>query len=428
MTRTAAPTSSTRLQGAEPPWFTGAIWAGSLIAVLAVATRLATLHGYWISKDDVIGADFATFWSAARLAVSGRAHQVFDLAAFDGAQKAMIGPGRAWAFWSYPPSSLFLYLPFARLPYLAAYAAWMAVSVAALAPVALAFVKSRRDVLLLLLCPAVAFNVLVGQNGLITAALLLGGLMLVERRPWLAGAVLGLLILKPQMALLLPVAVVAGRHWRVMGGAAASATALLALSVAAFGIEPWRAFLDHTVPAQAQMLNHGEGWFQNAMPTAFMAVRTLGAPWPAAMLGQLPFVLLGSVLVWRAWRSAADMELKGVVLVLASAVASPQMFNYDLVAFSAALLALVRRDPRPATYTLALAGWALPALCIVLSGLHVPLSPLLLAAIAWRAASNNTPATSARATARMGEAEAAERSPAPVGTYPPNPASCGFQA
>ena len=64
-----------------------------------------------------------------------------------------------------------------------------------------------RGVLLLALAsPAVLINAVGGQNGTWTAALLGGGLSLLERRPYLAGGLFGMMIYKPHLALLLPVA------------------------------------------------------------------------------------------------------------------------------------------------------------------------------------------------------------------------------
>ena len=60
--------------------------------------------------------------------------------------------------------------------------------------------------------PAVFINAVGGQNGTWTAALFGGGLSLLERRPLLAGGLLGLLSYKLQLGLLIPVALLAGRH------------------------------------------------------------------------------------------------------------------------------------------------------------------------------------------------------------------------
>src|SRR5258706_16321345 len=80
----------------------------------------------------------------------------------------------------------------------------------------------RGALLLALAAPAVFVNAVRGQNGTWTAALCGGGLSLLERRPLLAGGLLGLLIYKPQLGLLIPVALLAGRHWRASKGVAVS--------------------------------------------------------------------------------------------------------------------------------------------------------------------------------------------------------------
>ncbi len=69
---------------------------------------------------------------------------------------------------------------------------------------------------------AVFINAVGGQNSTWTAALSGSGLSLLERRPLLAGGLLGLLIYKPQLGLLIPVALLAGRHWRASEGVAVS--------------------------------------------------------------------------------------------------------------------------------------------------------------------------------------------------------------
>ncbi len=84
--------------------------------------------------------------------------------------------------------------------------------------------------------PPVFVAAVIGQNSFLMAALLIGGLVLMRTRPFIAGLVLGCLILKPQMALLLPVAVLAARQWRTMFGAALSSVGLLLLGVAIFGL------------------------------------------------------------------------------------------------------------------------------------------------------------------------------------------------
>src|SRR5690606_31716928 len=92
--------------------------------------------------------------------------------------------------------------------------------------------------------PAVLWNTVVGQTGFLTAALLGAGAALVERRPALAGILFGLLTYKPQFGLLIPIALIAGRKWRVVIWAALTTAALTGLSLGLFGVSIWTDFFD----------------------------------------------------------------------------------------------------------------------------------------------------------------------------------------
>ena len=103
----------------------------------------------------------------------------------------------------------------------------------------------RRETLLLVLAAPVTLICLThGHNGFLTALLLGGGLMLLDRRPLVAGLLFGCLIYKPQFALILPSLLLAGRNWRAIGGACVSAALLIALTLALWGWPVWQAFLD----------------------------------------------------------------------------------------------------------------------------------------------------------------------------------------
>ena len=400
----------------------GARRRAAAVAILAVlsAAGLALLAVYFTQgrgrldfADHARGRDFVNLWTAGRLIGEGRALQVFDPPSFMAAHHRLFDPRLPLHFWSYPPPALLLAAPFALAPgYFAALAAWTGFGLVAMLPAARTALArpgggtDRTEAWLLMLCPAAAANLGLGQNGAVTAALLLGGLALLDRRPRAAGALMGLLAFKPQIALLLPVMVVAGGRWRTMWAAAATAAALLALSTAVFGLESWRAFLAGSLPLQGQMLRFGHGPFMSMMPSAYMAARLLGASWTEAALTQAPFTLLGGVLVWRAWRTpGADAAERAAVLGVATFIASPQAFNYDLIPTAFAALVLLRRSLRLGDVALAAAAWALPLAMIPLGFVRAPLAPLVLTVLACRLAqvAGMIPRRAARASA-AGEA------------------------
>ncbi len=364
----------------------------SATALVLVAAYYATGHGLLDAWDHARGRDFVNVWTAGQLVGEGRALEVFDPARFWPAEHRLFDPHLPFHFWSYPPPALLLTLPFVGWPYALALVAWTLGGLALLAPAARVFLRSAPgarwgDLWLLLLAPAVAVNVALGQNGAISAALLLGGLALRETRPLVGGALLGLLIFKPQVALLLPVLALAEGRWRLIAAAAASAVALLALSTALFGLDAWRAFFAHTLPMQAQMLRHGSGPFLWMMPSAFASARLWRLDAVAAMAVQAPFLLFGASAVWIAGRSGAADRVRAAVLALATAVASPQVFNYDLIPVAAASLVLWRLEPlagwRPSwSWTgraLVVLTWALPAAMMPLHHWRWTLAPAVLA-------------------------------------------------
>jgi alpha-1,2-mannosyltransferase len=356
-----------------------AFWLLSAAAWGCVAFYFGTAHGHLDFGRHAVGRDFVIIWTAAHLAAEGRVLDVFQPQLFLAGAHRLFDPALPYHFWSYPPTALLNVLWLGRLDYFTAYVAWCGAGLAALFFAARAFLRERLDLGLLMLSPAVATNLVLGQNGFITAALLLGGFALLERRPMVAGGLFGLLGFKPQLGFLLPVALAADRRWRPFAAAAAVGLLVAALSVAVFGPEAWRAFLEFTVPAQRQMMV-GTGPFRWMTPSAFMSgLIVTGSP-TGALVFQAPFSLLGIVLAWRAFRTEGDLQLRAAAVMVATFIASPQSFNYDMIPVAAAALVMVRRSPTLTTQLLAAILWIGPLLVMPLNAAGVPVMPLFLAA------------------------------------------------
>ena len=131
-----------------------------------------------------------------------------------GAQEAMLkglfGPSAPQYFWIFPPFFLIPAMLLAGMPYLSALVLWQGTTlVADLQAMRQAF-KCRFAIPLALASPAVGVNLAHGQTGFLTAALFTAGLSVVGSRPFLAGMALGGLAFKPQLCVLLLVAILAG--------------------------------------------------------------------------------------------------------------------------------------------------------------------------------------------------------------------------
>ena len=101
--------------------------------------------------------------------------------------------------------------------------------------------------LLALAFPAVLINVGHGQNGFLTAALLGGALVVLDRRPIVAGILFGLLVYKPQYGLMLPLVLAVSGRWKCFAAAAATVVLLTIVTTLTFGASVWHAFLSRPI-------------------------------------------------------------------------------------------------------------------------------------------------------------------------------------
>ena len=233
--------------------------------------------------------------------------------------------------WVYPPPTLLIALPLGLLPFGLAYGLFMGASLAALVFGLwrwFAGVGARALwIALVLLCPAVAFCLGAGQLSFLVAAIFLFALLLLETRTFAAGLLFGLLLLKPQFALMVPVALLAGRYWRAMAGAAVSVLALAVLSLA-FGQTPWRDWLHLMLsgdPALAAWMETGRHFGQSVDTY----VRLLGGSARLASVCQIGAIAFSAVCVWVAFARACSLPRRAVVLLCAAVFAAPHVGNYD---------------------------------------------------------------------------------------------------
>jgi len=376
---------------------TGGAWEGWITAarvrayprlVLALAIGLAA---FWIgiSRDLIdpqgkpLGADFITFYAASRLALAGAAPEAYDPDRIFAAEQAAVPANTQHFPWQYPPSFLLLLLPLGLLPYLAALAVFIAATLALYLWLIYRILPDRRVLVPALAFTAVLVNALGGQNGFLSAALLGGGLLLLERRPILAGALLGILSYKPQLGLLLPFLLLVGGYWRSLASAVASTLLLGALSAAVFGIESWQRFLAHLPVARDYLESGALPW--DKMVSVFAAARLLGADLVTAYLLHGVVAAAVAALTLLAWRRSTP-ERRAALAVAASCLISPFLYDYDLVVLAVPIALLVADGLRsgwlPGLRSALALAWAAPLLGAPLAHFaHLPLMPLVLLAL-----------------------------------------------
>ncbi len=157
----------------------------------------------------------------------------------------------------------------------------------------------------------------------------------------LAGLLLGCLTLKPQLGLLIPVALLAAAAWRTILAAALTAALLAALPTLLLGLEYWEALRGNVVMLRDAVVAdvHREG----LMVGPLSLLTSLGMPVERALAAQWAMTATTAVAVFIAWRSKrASFDLKAAVLLLAMSISSPYLWYYEMTLLAAAALFLLR--------------------------------------------------------------------------------------
>lgn len=315
-----------------PKWFELFLFAFAVANVVWLATALLSGSWLWDAAGRFVSTDFLNVYAAGKFALSGAPVSAYDWPAHKAMEVQVIGYDFSGYYgWHYPPFYLFAAAALATLPYAAAHAGWSAISFLPFAGAVRVNAGSNTGYLLALAAPAFVANVLVGQNGFLTAALIGLTLATIEKRPVLAGICLGLLTYKPHFGILFPVALAAAGHWRVFITAAVTAAVLALASVFAYGIEPWLAFLRWLPVTSQAFLSEGRAEIEK-MQSLFAMLRTFGAPeWVAWILHGL-LALIATVAIWTIWRKReVAYEVKAAALGTGVLLATPYIYLYDMV-------------------------------------------------------------------------------------------------
>lgn len=337
-----------------------------------------------------IAADFTSFWIAARTVIEGAPATAYDLQLHTAAQLAAIAypPGAAVPIvtWSYPPTFLLLAAPFGLLPLTLAFAVWIALTTGLFVLVVRSIAPPGHTWLAVLAAlgfSAIQDNLHYGQNGALTAALLGCGLWLLPRRAWLAGLCFALLTCKPQLGLMVPVGLLAGRYYRAFFASAVLSAAFAGVTVVVFGVQTWQAFFASLGWSRHALLDQGDAVWAR-MPSLFAAARLLGAPLPLAYALQAALALAAIVAVWRIWRGSAAYPVKAAALAFAAVAATPYLLVYDLTLLGIGIVWLLRdaatRGFAPWVPLLILLAWYAGSIADLVTPLAVPFVPALCVA------------------------------------------------
>ncbi len=320
------------------------------IAIAAILLGVMTYlllgaRGLVLANGQPLFGDFIAFWSAGRAALDGAAAQVHDVETI-ARYHQLAAPGSVYvAPWNSPPTFLLVSSALAVLPYPLAAIVFLLVGAAAYVYAARLVLPDARALIFALTLPAALYHLGTVQTGLLIAGVSGLALMWLDKRPLTAGALVGVLAIKPHLALLWPLLLALSGRWRAFAAAAASTLVFVTLAGFVFGFDSYARFFENLGASQSMI--SAQRVTTPAYASLYASALGLGAPQIVALVlhgvSAAAAVSAAAFVFLRACRPH-QLSVAGAGLCAATLLISPYLFFYDftLLALGAALLGAPR--------------------------------------------------------------------------------------
>lgn len=300
---------------------------------------------FWPDSEFVAGGDFIVFWPAARAFLDG---SLISLYVGDGMHDAMLKyyPKAAMEglTWQYPPHASLLFSPIGLLPFPIAYGIWSSLSIAAFIGALYVAKVDRRVILILLLTSPIFLAFITGQIVLFVTSLMLLAIFWAKPRPVLAGLAAGLLTIKPQLGIFLPLVFIAGGHWRAFASAAIFSLALWLGSAALLGLDVWIAFFERIGLVSDQVAD-GAMPYQR-MLNVYAASSFALVPQAVAYAITAVAALIAAVAIFWTCRKTENPRWRYAVLAVSTLLVTPYSWYYELAVVLPAIWFVLERGYR----------------------------------------------------------------------------------
>jgi hypothetical protein len=360
------------------PWV-----VGSLLSLQLFYTDFTHHVGGNLERKAFWGRDFVNLWGGGHFLHEEGAARIYDVDAYRDFIAALFGVVKPHNY-SYPPVTFPIAELMSFLPYGVALAVWLLGTGAAFVWAARSWwPRQWHSPWLALLTPAATMNVWAGHYGFLLGALfLMGWKALGERRDIQSGGWFGLMLVKPHLALLVPLVLLLRRRWIVILAGAATVALLIAATSLAYGLIPWSDWLIRGGSKQASLLDAGGSFYGYMSTSLATAILRFSDDVPMALGAQAVLATAAIVgLVVATNRRTAIPDL-AMLTATATFLALPYAFNYDLtVVMIAALRLWADPDAGRVHRGAAILGFLAPQIGMFVAPLGLPLTPLMLAAL-----------------------------------------------
>jgi arabinofuranan 3-O-arabinosyltransferase len=327
------------------PWPPGLQLAAFGLCIAQAAFIITAFAiGQWLLDENGqrIANDFVGQWAAGKLVLDGQG-VVYDWDLQKAATVAALGRDYEGGFPQFYPPHYFLFVPLMALaPYTLSHVLWVALTPIPYIYVVTRIIEDRLAILLALAFPAMLANAMIGQNGCITAALVGGALVALDRdRPILAGILIGLLTYKPHFGILFPLALICAQQWRAFASAAVVTVLLVVVSALILGTSAWFEFFDTLLSVNRSIFGMGTADYSK-LQSIFGLVRASGGSLTLAWIchGTAAAIIVAWVCV--AWLSRAPFAMKAAIFSVGAVICSPYAYMYDLMLLAVPAAYLLR--------------------------------------------------------------------------------------
>jgi alpha-1,2-mannosyltransferase len=360
------------------PWIIGGIG----ILVFVIHDALMTDHGV-IDHAVLWGRDFINVWTGGHLVREGRIDTIYNLHDYAQYQRNLLGDIGPHNY-SYPPLSFPLAAFISCFPYGLAYFVWIIGTGTFFGFAARPWwPKEAGWPVLAVLTPAALVNIWAGHYGFLVGGLFLLGWQRLDDRPIQAGIFFGLLLIKPHLAVLIPLVLLLRREWSAFASAAGSVIALILVTALVYGPVGWYDYFFRTLSFQAGMIDPQGMFFRMMSPSVASAVFQLNGGWAMALLAQTVMASYALTLIALAVKRGIATQPLALLVATCTFLVLPYSFNYDLtVVMIGALAVMVRPGLSGLEFRLALFGFMSPQLGMIAAVFSAPVMSVMLAGLA----------------------------------------------
>lgn len=300
---------------------------------------------------ETAGGDFSVFYVAGKMASQGSYNTLYQSDSFAAVREKIFSPlDSGKLFFNYPPPAFFLFIPMGKLPYMTSYSLWMIFMLTGTALTIYAFTRNKLITAATLVSPAFLWCIITGQIGFLVTIIMGSGLYALSKgRKMTAGMLFGLLIIKPHVALALPICMIATKQWRVIFGGILSSATLSLISLLAFGPEAWTALANQLGSNVTGHLS-AHGGIAERIPTVFVTMMRLTDSETLSGIIHIMGAVIAIAATIYIWRTSRDTPARLITLFITPALISPYYFDYDLtgigLVFAIMMIEATKNKPR----------------------------------------------------------------------------------